>query len=461
MSRLLWRLSAVLLILSMLAAGCSNAKSDTTSPTTIAGKGSSPAGQRGTGGGAAHRKTFESISGVPGVTDREIAYAVIGTKANNPLGTCILDCYLKGIKAYFAFRNSEGGIYGRHLVIGQELDDALSQNQVQALAVTSGKKSFGAFEATLVASGWGDLDAAGVPTYAWGIQPTDSANRPHIFPSVAIRCADCTTRVVPYAVKVARAKHVASIGYGISDNSKVCARSVAESIRLYSSDIGADVAYVNDKLEFGLPNGIGPEVTAMKKAGVDFISTCIDLNGMKSLAQELNRQGMQNVVLYHPNSYDQRFVAGAGGIFDGDFVSVLFQPFESDTAGTALSDFQTWMAKQGDQVTELAMVGWINASLAFEGLLAAGPKFDRAKVTDATNSLTHFSAGGLIQPVDWSVAHTPYTQATRNRDKGQECGTLVRIKNGRFVTVAPRAKPWICWDNSTTRWSEPVPTSFG
>ena len=51
--------------------------------------------------------------------------------------------------------------------------------------MTSGDDAFGAFQATLVASGWGDLDAAGVPTYAWGIHAAEAANRPHIFPSLA------------------------------------------------------------------------------------------------------------------------------------------------------------------------------------------------------------------------------------------------------------------------------------
>ena len=77
--------------------------------------------------------------------------------------------------------------------------------------------------------------------------------------------------------------------------------------------------YFNDELAFGLPNGVGPEVTAMKKAGVDFVATCIDLNGMKTLAQELDRQDMDDVVLFHPNTYDQAFVAEAGDLFEGDY----------------------------------------------------------------------------------------------------------------------------------------------
>jgi ABC-type branched-subunit amino acid transport system substrate-binding protein len=266
---------------------------------------------------------------------------------------------------------------------------------------------------------------------------------------------------VPYAVKVAGAERVASIGYGVSENSKVCTQSVATSIELYSAEIGAEVAYVNDDLEYGLAGGIGPEVSEMKRAGVDFISTCIDLNGMKTLAQELHRQGMDDVVLYHPNTYNHAFVSEAGGLFDGDFVSVQFLPFESDTAGTALDDFLTWMEDRGSEPSELAMAGWINASLAFEGLLAAGPELDRAKVIAATNALTEFTAGGLVEPVSWSEAHTPYTQATRSVDTSMECAALVRVEDGAFVTVGPSDRPWLCWEQADTAWAEPVETSFG
>ena len=456
MSPTSWRAIIVFTALTVAVAACGNSGSDNAATTTTARADSST-----TAAGADQRDTFKPISGVPGVTDKEISYAVVGTRTNNPLGTCILDCYLDGIKAYFAFRNAEGGIFGRQLVVGQELDDELGQNQQRALEITSGTKAFGAFQATLVASGWGDLDAAGVPTYTWGINAAEAANRQDIFPSIAIRCADCTGRAVPYAISVAGAKHAASIGYGVSENSKVCTNTVADSIRMYSADIGADVAYVNDNLSFGLSNGIGPEVTAMKKAGVDFIATCIDLNGMKKLAQELQRQGMQDVVLYHPNTYNQTFVKEAGGIFDGDFVSVQFLPFEADTKGTALGDFLSWMNKQGSEPSELAMIGWINASLAFDGLLAAGPDFDRAKVTAATNAMTDFSAGGLIEPIDWTVAHTPYTQATRSVDTGKECTALVRVEKESFATVAPKSRPWLCWPQADTSWAEPVATSFG
>jgi hypothetical protein len=186
----------------------------------------------------------------------------------------------------------------------------------------------------------------------------------------------------------------------------------------------------------------------------------MDGNGMKTLADELARQGMDDVILSHPNSYDAAFVGEAGDLFEGDFVGVQYMPFEARTKGTAMDDFIEWLDKQGRTPNELSMAGWLNATLAFEGLLAAGPEFDRDKVTAATNAMTAFDAGGLLQPVDWTVAHEPYTQATRDTDTSDECTVLLRIEGGAFVTVEPPATPWLCWPTGL-EWSEPEPTSFG
>ncbi|HEX7132686.1 MAG TPA: ABC transporter substrate-binding protein [Iamia sp.] len=453
MSTLPRRAIAAVLLLALVATACSNSSK---------ASGESDGGGDGGGGngGEESRDEFVELSGVPGVSDDEITFAAIGTKTGNPLGTCILDCYVEGIEAYFAFRNSEGGIYGRDLVLGEVLDDELAQNQVRALDVVSSDDAFGVFEATLLATGWGDLDSAGIPTYAWGIHSTEAADRPHVFPSTVVRCASCLRKAVPYVAQEVGATKAASIGYGVSENSKECTSSSADSYELFAEDTGVELGYENDDLEYGLPNGIGPEVTAMKEAGVDFISTCIDLNGMKTLAQELERQGMDDVVLMHPNTYDQRFVQEAGTLFEGDVVGVQFRPFEAEVEGTALADFEQWMEEQGSERTELAMVGWINASLAFEGLLAAGPEFDREAVTSATNALTDFTADGMLEPVDWTVAHTPYTWDEAVEEDEGECGAFVKVEGGEFVTLAPPETPWLCWTGDPTVWSEPEPMSF-
>jgi hypothetical protein len=446
-----------LCVLGLVLAACGNSGDDDDGAATGTTSDDADADDEAASG---DRDTFVEISGVPGVTDDEISYSVIGTEAGNPLGTCILDCYVAGIEAYFAFRNSEGGIYGRDLVVSEVLDDELANNQVRALDVISADDTFGNFNATLAPSGWGDLDQAAIPTYVWGIHGNEMAGREHIFGHIQGPCSDCTGRGLPWVVGQAGASRVATLGYGITETSRLCAHGSADSVEMYGGDVDAEVAYVKDDLAYGLPNGIAPEVTAMKDAGVDFIAGCIDLNGMKTLAQELQRQGMDDVTLYHPNTYDQAFVEENADLFEGDYVTVQFLPFEAEAEGTPLEDFQQWMDETGGEVSEQSMVGWINADLAFQSLLVAGPEFDRQSVVDATNEMTDYDAGGLINPIDWTRQHAAVVDGDPSTDYAQECAPLVQIHDGAFETVGPSDEPWMCWPNDNQDWSEPTPTSF-
>jgi len=448
-------LSGAVLLLVTVAGACGNSGGDTT-PTTTA----PPETTTTTTTLPDLRHEFVALDGVPGVTDTQIRFAVIGIRSNNPLGTCILDCYLDGIRSYFEYRNAEGGLFGRELVVHEELDDELLQNQVRALEVIAGEDSFAAFSATLVASGWGDLDEAAIPTYVWNIHAAESANRFNIFGHIPAMCADCTQRHVPYLAKISGATKVASLGYGISENSKVCAQSVADSIDRYSADIGAEMGYFNDDMDYGLPNGIAPEVTAMMEAGVDFVSTCMDLNGMKTMALEMKRQGME-AVLYHPNTYNHPFVAEAGDLFDGDYVAPQFEPFEADSGNESAAAFQAQMEAEGRELSELSMIGWINAHTAFEALLGVGPEFDRASVVAEMNGRTAWDAGGLIVPIDWTRQHVPTTPDDQSNGYLLECAATLRMSGGAMETVADPATPWICWDNADQAWSEPQQVSFG
>jgi ABC-type branched-subunit amino acid transport system substrate-binding protein len=456
--------------LILVAAGCGNSGDDAATATTAAGATTTAAPDGTTAdtttdttatGADDERNTFVPIEGVPGVTDDQIGYAVIGTRSNNPLGTCILDCYLAGINAYFEFRNDEGGIYGRQLAVTQELDDELGSNQQRALDVISANDVFGDFNATLLATGWADLQAAGVPTYVWAIHGAEANGNDHIFGSLPGLCEGCTGRGVPYLAQQAGATRGAALGYGDSENSVLCAQAIDRSFDTYQDVTGVEGVYLNDSLAFGLANGLGPEVTTMKDLGVDFIATCMDLNGMLTLAQELERQGMDDVVLSHPNSYNQQTVAEAGPLWEGDFVGVSFRPFEAEREGSGLDDFLQWMENTGQDPSELAMVGWINADEAFTSLLAAGPEFDRESAVAAMNQITDYSADGLLVPIDWTRQHVAPTEGDPSHDYAQECILPLQIHNGAFETLAPPDTPWLCWPNDSTELTDPVPTNFG
>jgi ABC-type branched-subunit amino acid transport system substrate-binding protein len=445
-------------VVTLLLAACSN--SSDTKPTAAASGGSS-SGAASNGDTTTH----VALSGVPGVSDTEIDFSSLGTNSNNPLGTCVLDCFDDGIKAYFDFRNSQGGIYGRKLVLSKSVDDELSNNQAKALEIVSANDTFGTFSAAQIGSGWADLASAGIPTYVWAINPAQATGHPEIYGNREVDCISCTTRPSTYAISAAGGKRIATLGYGVSENSKECADSTAQSVEKYSSNIGgAHAVYTNDNLDFGLPNGIGPEVTAMKQANVDVIFACIDLNGVKTLAQEMQRQGIrQSVKIVHTNTYDQKFVQDAGNLFAGDIVAVSFRPFEADPGQSQLKDFHEWMAKDGKTETEMAMNGWINADLAYQGLKAAGPNFDRSKVVNGSNTqLTSFTAGGLTQPVDWSRQHeAPTEEDPATHGAKLDCQALVKVgPDGKFQMVGDPTKPWMCFPGNTRDWSDPVAMDF-
>jgi hypothetical protein len=438
---------SVLAVSGLVAAACSNSGDDAGETTADESE------------ATAHEAV--PLGDVPGVTDDEIRFAAFGTRTNNPTGACVLDCYVDGIEAYFAFRNSEGGVHGRDLVLSEALDDALSENQERALEIVSADDAFAAFSATQLASGWHDIADAGIPLYVWGIHSVEMNGQEGIFASNGVICGTCTARSTPYAGTLVDATSVGVLGYGVSQASKDCANAQARSVERYAGETGQEVGYLNDDLGFGLPNGIAPEVTAMKGAGVDFITGCLDLNGMKTLAQELERQGMGDVPMLHPNTYDQNFVAEAGGVFDGDIVQVAFRPFEADTGDSALGDFMEWMDETGSEPTEVAMVGWMNADLAYEGLLAAGPEFDRAKVIAATNEMTDYTADGLLNPIDWSRQHeAPTEDDPATHGSARDCWAYVRVDDGEFEVVGDETSPWVCWDGANRDWGEPEPTNF-
>jgi hypothetical protein len=300
-----------------------------------------------------------------------------------------------------------------------------------------------------------------MPLYVWNIHPKETQD-PAIFGNAGVICTTCTSRVTAYTIKLAGAKKIGVLGYGVSENSKQAAGATRDSVKKFSSLLGgAEVAYFNDDLAFGLPNGIGPEVSAMKKAGVDMIFASIDLNGEKTMAQELARQGMGDVPMYHPNTYDQEFIKNTNGLFDGDYVGVRFRPFEATASGSTLATFKEWMGKQGSKFTELSMYGWINADEAYTGLKAAGPNFDQAKVIAATNEITAYTADGLIAPLDWTRQHEAPTEADiASHGDNPDCTVLLQVKDGVMQVVGDKAKPWICWPGDTRDWSEPEHMTF-
>ena len=243
------RLWAVVAVLALAVGACGNSGDDETATedTTATTEASTDTTEA--------TDEFVSLTDVPGVTDEEIHFAAFGTQANNPLGTCVLDCYTEGIEAYFAFRNSEGGVHGRQMVLSTVLDDELTQQpgarprdrvgqrHLRRLQRHAGRQRLGRHRRRRHA-----------PLHLGHPLQRDQRAGSGIFRTTAMACASCPGRGGSYVATLAGATRIATLGYGVSQNSKDCANARAPTRRAVRRRRPAWRSRTsNDDLEFGLP----------------------------------------------------------------------------------------------------------------------------------------------------------------------------------------------------------------
>lgn len=374
----------------------------------------------------------------PGVTDDTITVSGVAS-ATNPLGAPY-DQVWEGVDAYFAMINDGGGIYQRELVLPEDNrhDDQFSQNQAEVQRIITQDDPFAVVGvATLNFAGADLLVDENIPTFGWNIQQ-EWQNGPNLFGEKGsyLRFTD-PGPLLPFLAREIGAEQVGVLAYNVPQSSD-CLTGIENSFDVYGDDAGAEVAYSDSSLAYGTTD-LSVQVQAMKDAGVDLVSTCMDTNGVTTLQREMDRQGL-DVPQYLPNGYDYDFVGDFGDLFEGSYVLTQFAPFEFEPQPQGTQDYLEWMDETDGTVGELSLAGWLSAAQFVTGLRAAGPDFTRAKVVDGLNSVTDFDADGILPGTDWTVAH--------EADGDQLCFALSQIEGSEFVPqFTEEGKPFICFEN--------------
>jgi len=441
-------LVAVTVAIALLFAACGNSGDDdegASSETTAAPAGASES-PNGDGIGE-----FEPIEGVPGVTDEEIQFAVTGTGPANPLGYCLLECYRAGVQAHFDYRNSLGGVHGRELTVSQVVDDELGNTQVSMLGLIDAPDVFGIFAAPLLYAGFSDANSARVPVYSTFPASGDADGLDNVYLPGGVQCVLCPSPMTTHQALLAGKSKVASLGTGVSQASKDCVDRAETELNQLGPDVGVEFVYKNNELPFGFPNGLGPEVTAMKELGVDIVTLCIDQTSAIVLEQELRRQGMDDVVVVLPQGYgDDEYFETNADLLEGDIIGVPYRPIEAGGEDTMIPTMVEWLEKTGVQLNDYAIQGWLGADIAVTGLLAAGPQFDRESVIEATNSITDYTAGGILPMVDWTKGH----DAPAPDDERRLCMSFLRVVGGELELEGEPEAPFACFDLPMQEWTE-------
>ncbi len=384
----------------------------------------------------------------PGVTDTEIHVGGVLTDTMNPTGVSYGPAF-DGVEAYFEYINTtEGGVYGRELVLSSKRDDQFGKNREQAQALISQDDVFAALPlATSLFTGAQVYVEEGIPTFGWDINAefgseNNTPGPPNLFGAQgSYICFTCAApSVTAWVPKKLGLKNVGILAYNVVQSTD-CALGAKNTFEKFKT---MNVAFDDESLGFGNPD-FSAQVAQMVEEKVDYVIACIDFNGIINLRKEMLRQGLEAVMVL-PNAYEHDTIKENEQFLNGLYVGTLFAPLETRPKPPAVELFQKWMKRTGGEVAENAIVGWINADLFLTGLKAAGPDFTRQKVIDSINQITDYTANGFVPPIDWTTAH----------EDDQDCTAVLKIVNGKFKPVFGKpGKPFLCFPDDLGDPEEP------
>jgi hypothetical protein len=395
------RLLALGVGLCLAAGACSNSPSTTGAATTTASPGT--ASGPGTSLSEADRDRNVPVD-QPGVTDDVIRVGGVAS-ATNPLG-------------------------------GQ-VQALISEDDVFAVVPV----------ATLLFAGAPLTTSNGVPTFGWNINP-EFAGAPNLFGEKgSYLCFTCGFPIQPWLAQQSGRTKAAVLAYSVSEQSKQCAAGVQAAFERYPT---AEMVFVDTAVAYGTTD-FSVQVSKMKDAGVDWVSTCMDNNAVIALAREMRKQEL-DVTQYMQNAYDDELLANFGDVLEGSYVMIQAAPSEVGDPPPGLADYLEWTERTGAPRNEVSLAGWLSAALFVRGLEAAGPEFTRQKVIDGLNQVTDWDADGASVTFDWTRAHT--------QSQVRSCYAILQIEGGAFVPrFGEPGKPYICFDPESATLEEPERTS--
>jgi ABC-type branched-subunit amino acid transport system substrate-binding protein len=226
------------------------------------------------------------------------------------------------------------------------------------------------------------------------------------------------------------------IAYGNAAQSLDCAEGVKNGFNTY----GPPITFEDTSLNFGFTD-LSSTIQGIRENNVDFITTCMDVNGNANIAQALKDAGIEVKGIYSPEGYAQEVLDDLGDKVEGFFFGSDFVPFEAPEGSEGMQQFLAAMEKLDKTPSEQGLAGWTNATLFVEGLKAAGKNFTQESVVEAINEITDFTANGVVSEQDWTKAHAADPAA-------DGCTAILQAQDGKFVPMfGEEGKPFVCFQN--------------
>jgi ABC-type branched-subunit amino acid transport system substrate-binding protein len=343
---------------------------------------------------------------------------------------------VKGARAYFAYQNSLGGIYGRQLNLSVA-DDQLDcgQNRAQhlsqvphVLGFVSSLSLYDNCGAEVLQTNKTVPDVAlAFSTKAGGL--ANNFSIAPLVPGYRLGSFEYYKQKYPGAIG-----HMATLVGNIGS-----AVEIWKGIKAAALSLGYNVAY--ERSYSPGETDFTADVIQMRQKGVQmlyFVSA-----DAHTIARVANTAAQQN---WHPQlfavgagnaTYDPGFIHEAGAAAEGmvaDQAQALFFNAEDASNIPGVARYQEWMNKigQGGGTDLYSAWGWGSAMLAVQGMKAAGPHLTRATWLAAMKSIHRFDGDGMFAASD-PASKKPAT-----------CYVVLKVVHGKFTRVDTPAKSFRC-----------------
>ena len=375
-------------------------------------------------------------SSAPGVSARQINVGAVATLSGGVAAD--FGPIVPGVRAYLDMVNAKGGVNGRQVVLANAVDDSTFNNQQAVRTIVEQDHVFAVVGvATAFFTGQPFLVQTGTPTFGFATEDNWSP-APNLFAAYGSVIDFANSEpFFPYLARRVHAQVAAVIAYGVPQSATEC-RGAVDGLERY----GVPVGYSDLAVPVG--SSLSSDVVHMKQAGVDFVVSCMDVPGNLDLSRTIQQNGLTGVKQVWLDGYDLSTLHQYPTLMNNVYFLVQHVPFQAASQFPGefpgLSRYIETMNRYepGYTFNEVAMEGWLSGALFVAGLRAAGPSLTQQRLISAINHITSFTAGGVIAPVDWSIAHT--------RTTSPSCETFVLAQAGAFKVVFNHGRHiWVCF----------------
>ncbi|HXY28988.1 MAG TPA: ABC transporter substrate-binding protein, partial [Acidimicrobiales bacterium] len=339
-----------------------------------------------------------------------------------------------GVKAYFAYVNSQGGINGRKLVL-DGYDDTFSGLQNQLATNSAVSKDFALVGSFSTFDGYGCKVLAAnpaVPDVSVTLDPGTNA-LPNDFSAQPLAQGAATG---PFNYIRTHYSKATEVGALVGDVDTTKAAWYGQQAALEHA--GFTIAYVN--YFSPLATDFTSEVIAMRNAGVNMVYlTDLDWQWGADIMLDMQQQGWRPTVVFSAGPlYADQFVSHAGGAANTNGIllgqgQALYLGQDAKSI-PAVGQFTKWVkvVNPGWTPDLYTLYGWASAQLFAQALKTAGPHPTRGAVLKALQGTVSFTASGLL------AAANPAKKLPPN------CYLMAQIRNGNYVRISPTTSGFAC-----------------